>query len=88
MRYKTAILAALAIGAGSLKADVYVNGHTRSDGTYVSPHYRSSPNGTTYDNWSTRGNTNPYTGERGTRDPYNNSPQHYRSGSAWQQWGQ
>jgi hypothetical protein len=47
--------------------DVYVSGHTTSKGTYVAPHYRSAPNGTTADNWSTRGNVNPYTGAVGTR---------------------
>lgn len=50
-------------------ADVYVEGHIRSDGTYVAPHYRSSPNSTRNDNWSTRGNVNPYTGKRGTKAP-------------------
>lgn len=50
-------------------ADVYVRGYTRSDGTYVAPHYRSSPNSTRNDNWTTRGNVNPYTGEPGTRSP-------------------
>ena len=50
-------------------ADVYVRGYTRSDGTYVAPHYRSSPNATRNDNWTTRGNVNPYTGEPGTRSP-------------------
>jgi hypothetical protein len=50
-------------------AQVHVRGYTRSDGTYVAPHYRSSPNSTTSDNYSTRGNVNPYTGEAGTRDP-------------------
>jgi hypothetical protein len=50
-------------------ADVYVRGHTRSDGTYVQPHYRTNPNNSTYDNYSTRGNTNPYTGRAGTVDP-------------------
>ena len=56
-------------------ADVYVNGYYRKDGTYVKPHYRSSPNGTKADNWSTYGNTNPYTGEAGTKkyDDYSNS---------------
>jgi uncharacterized protein YgiM (DUF1202 family) len=48
---------------------VRVRGHYRKDGTYVPPHYRTAPNGTTLDNWSTRGNVNPYTGEVGTRDP-------------------
>lgn len=49
---------------------VDVRGYTRKDGTYVQPHKRSSPNSTTYDNWSTRGNINPYTGKMGTKNPY------------------
>jgi hypothetical protein len=65
----TMILAALAISAGSLNAgSTRVKGYYRSNGTYVAPHYRSSPNYTPYDNWSTRGNVNPYTGEVGRRD--------------------
>ena len=47
-------------------ADTRVRGYHRSDGTSVKPHYRSSPNQYKNDNWSTRGNTNPYTGKRGT----------------------
>lgn len=54
-------------------ADVSVKGYYRNDGTYVQPHYRSSPNSSPNDNWSTKGNTNPYTGEKGTRDPDYNS---------------
>ena len=57
--------------------DVYVRGYYRSDGTYVQPHYRSSPNNTTLDNWSTKGNVNPYTGKLGTRDPYSGSSNPY-----------
>lgn len=64
-----ATLAAVLI-APSASAQVRVKGYTRSDGTYVAPHYRSSPNSTTSDNYSTRGNVNPYTGTTGTRDPY------------------
>jgi hypothetical protein len=48
-------------------ADTFVNGHFRSDGTYVEPHYRSTPDGNFSNNWSTRGNVNPYTGQWGTR---------------------
>lgn len=55
---------------GSAIADVRVRGYTRRDGTYVAPHYRSSPNSTKMDNWSTRGNVNPYTGREGTREPF------------------
>jgi hypothetical protein len=47
-------------------ANQYVHGYTRSNGTYVRPYYRSSPNGTVTDNFSYRGNVNPYTGARGT----------------------
>ncbi len=32
----------------SVFSDVFVNGYTRSDGTYVAPHYRSSPNYTNF----------------------------------------
>ncbi len=54
-------------------ASVYVHGYTRSNGTYVAPYYRSSPNNSVYDNWSTKGNINPYTGQEGTKYPYNNT---------------
>lgn len=47
-------------------AVVHVNGYYRSNGTYVAPHYRSSPNSTPTDNFSYPGNTNPYTGKTAT----------------------
>lgn len=68
---RKAILFFAVLAASPLaSADTFVNGYTRSDGTYVQPHYRSSPNNTRIDNYSTRGNANPYTGKRGTQDPY------------------
>lgn len=60
-------LVLLAVFANMVFGDVYVRGYKRSDGTYVAPHYRSSPNSTTRDNYSSFGNTNPYTGKSGTR---------------------
>src|SRR6478672_8511890 len=51
-------------------AQVRVSGYVNKNGTYVAPHYRSSPNSTTLDNYSTKGNYNPYTGKAGTKDPY------------------
>lgn len=51
-----------------LSSSVYVEGYTRSDGTYVEGHYRSSPNDAVSDNYSTDGNINPYTGEEGYRN--------------------
>lgn len=47
--------------------DHYVNGYERSNGTYVAPHEQTNPNNTRNDNYSTYGNTNPYTGSRGTK---------------------
>lgn len=61
-------------------ADTYVNPYTRSDGSYVQGHMRSDPDGNPYNNYSTRGNTNPYTGERGTVSPYG-SGSSYGNGS-------
>jgi hypothetical protein len=54
----------------ALACDTHVSGHYRSDGTYVPGHYRSCPNSTTLDNWTTKGNRNPYTSEPGSRSPY------------------
>jgi len=55
--------------ATSAMAQTSVRGYTKKDGTYVAPHYRSSPNSTRNDNYSTKGNVNPYTGKEGTKDP-------------------
>ncbi len=57
------------------KADHYVNGYVRSSGTYVQPHMQSNSNSNSYDNYSTRGNTNPYTGSSGTVNPYGTQTQ-------------
>lgn len=56
--------------------DVYVRGYYRDNGTYVAPHYRTAPNSTVNDNYSTIGNMNPYTGEAGTkpREAYTSNP--------------
>ena len=69
---KTSILALafLMLLAGTAFArDVYVNGYTKNDGTRVESYNRTSPNNTRNDNWSTKGNTNPYTGQQGTKSP-------------------
>lgn len=45
-------------------------GYTKKSGKYVAPHYKTTPNKTKTDNYSTKGNVNPYTGKEGTKDPY------------------
>ena len=44
-----------------------VSGYTRSNGTYVQSHVRTMPNNTNWDNFSTKGNCNPFTGSTGYR---------------------
>ena len=49
--------------------DVHVNGYITGNGTYVQPHYRTAPDNTQYNNYSTVGNVNPYTGKAGYIQP-------------------
>lgn len=58
--------AIITITAAPVLADQYVNGYYRNDGTYVQPHYRSSPDGNKFNNYSAPGNINPYNGYNGS----------------------
>ena len=59
----------------------YVSGYTKSNGTNVQGHYRSSQNSTNHDNYSTSGNYNPYTGSAGSRaKDYSTGAYNYGSG--------
>ncbi len=65
---------------------VWVNGYYKSNGTYVKGHYRTAPNNSNRDNYSTKPNINPHTGEKGTLEPdkktlYNNSEYNYNQNS-------
>jgi len=80
MLRKAVLAAALSLTVGSVAlADVFVDGHYRSDGTYVQPHHRSNPDGNFSNNWSTYGNVNPYTGQWGTRQSPSQSFPSYRT---------
>lgn len=73
MRVRTmcaALFGVLAFAGPALAADTRVNGYIKKDGTYVAPHVRSAPDSSSNNNWSTQGNSNPYTGQAGTK-PYN-----------------
>lgn len=61
---------ALALVPASASADTYVKGYFKNNGTYVQPHYRSNNDGYKWNNYSTQGNINPYTGKAGTVNPY------------------
>jgi hypothetical protein len=64
---KTLLIIVTAFLSASAIADTTVRGYVRSDGTYVAPHVRSSPNSNRYDNYSSQGNANPYTGQQGSQ---------------------
>ena len=71
------LIAILLVVASYGQGQTYVHGYTKSNGTYVEGHYRTLPNFTRNDNWSTIGNTNPYTGVAGTKprdNYYTNTP--------------
>ncbi|MDP9511100.1 hypothetical protein Q7O56_18800 [Pseudomonas protegens] len=65
------ICAALLLAAltSTAHADKNVSGYTKSNGTYVAPHVRSSADSSYNNNWTVKGNTNPYTGQNGTKQP-------------------
>ncbi len=79
MRHLLTSLIALSVSSAAFAADTYVRGYTRNDGTYVEPHYQTRPNNNLNDNFSTKGNVNPYTGREGWIDPNRNL---YGSGSS------
>jgi len=58
------ILLVLFVFSSIAHADTWVNGYTRSDGTFVQGHWRSSPNSTKADNFgpsrSSVEDSNPY----------------------------
>ena len=58
------VLASVAEGAQR------VRGYFKKNGTYVMPHYKTKRDGTRLNNYSTKGNINPYTGKNGTKDPF------------------
>lgn len=43
---------------GNYYSSSHVNGYYHSNGTYVSPHYRSRKDGDHNNNWSVKGNIN------------------------------
>ena len=72
------LLVSILIFAQTNSKHVKVKGYYRSNGAYVKPHYRTAPNSTNRDNFSTLGNTNPYTNKSGWIEPDN----HYSTNSS------
>lgn len=64
---------------------IYVHPYTRSNGTEVLGYYKTAPNKTRLDNWSTKGNVNPYTGKTGYQNPDSVLPQKNKDATARQE---
>ncbi|TWB39001.1 hypothetical protein [Nitrospirillum viridazoti] len=58
----------------SYSHDHYVRPHVTKRGTYVHGHMQTNPNKTQNDNYSTKGNANPYTGQPGTKSRDGQTP--------------
>jgi len=72
-----------AVANSFAQTSTYVSGYTNSHGTYVEGYYRTTPNYTRNDNYSTIGNVNPYTGSYGTKpaESYYSSSSYYSTPS-------
>lgn len=55
------------VDARSIRVRGYIKPST---GRYVEPHFRTSPNRTKFDNFSTKGNYNLFNGKKGTINPW------------------
>jgi len=57
----------LNVSEAAIRVRSYVR---KSTGTYVMPHYKTRSDTTRWNNYSTKGNYNPYTGKKGYTSPY------------------
>jgi len=60
------LLASPALAAKTVTVKPYIT----KQGVYKPPSYRTAPNATKIDNFSSKGNINPYTGKTGTVDAF------------------
>ncbi len=64
--FSALVLVGLMGSVGFSEAATRVRGYYKpSTGSYVMPYYRSNSNSFRFDNYSTRGNSNPFTGKKG-----------------------
>jgi hypothetical protein len=61
------LLFSASVEAKTIKVKSY---YKPSTGTYVNSYYKTSPNTRKSDNYSSKGNYNPYTGKKGTKSYY------------------
>lgn len=65
------------VSPSSVDAATRVKSYYNKSGTFVQSHFRSNSNFSKFDNYSTKGNINPYTGKNGTVNPFKITPKKY-----------
>jgi hypothetical protein len=63
------IIVSLVLLSASISRADYTRGYTRSNGTYVQGYHHTHADSNPYNNYSSVGNVNPYTGQAGTHQP-------------------
>lgn len=53
----------------TLAASHSVKGYTKKNGTHIAAHRQTNADKSKANNWSTKGNVNPYTGKKGRKKP-------------------
>jgi len=48
---------------------IYIDSYIKKNGVFVKGYYRSLPDKNKLNNWSSKGNTNPFTGKKGYENP-------------------
>lgn len=61
-------LLTMTVAASSTEAAQRVCGYMKKSGTYVMPHYKSNRDHTKRNNYSTKGNFNPYSFRKGSKE--------------------
>jgi len=76
------VISLIAISAAMAQGFKHQRGYVRkSTGTYVTGHFKTSSDRTNHNNFSTRGNRNPFTGSKGFRArDYSRRAYNYGSG--------
>lgn len=81
MNNKLLFAVAMTVLASSVSFAESVSGYYRANGTYVNGYERSDRNSTVTDNYSFKGNTNPYTGSEGTNSYKHDTTSPYYNGT-------
>lgn len=86
MRYSANKQSSISTSRNSINSDVrYQSSYTKDNGVNVNSHYKTNSNSTNHDNFSTKGNTNPYTGKSGSKaKDYSTDANNYGSGKTIQ----